>query len=268
MKLVSMALVRRILVIWVPFAVNPCWGNTIQDCPECPTMVVVPAGSFQMGKVPGGASLKGNAEPSHPVTIKKPFAIGIYTVTWKEWNACVAAGRCRQYPGSIDQWRADNKPVTFVSWGDVQRYAKWLSEKTGKKYRLPSEAEWEYATRAGTATARYWGDEIGIDNANCDGCNSRWDNEPAPVGNFKPNPWGLYDTLGNVHQWTADCWHPDYKGAPDDGSAWDEPDCLERVIRGGSAGTDSRASRADYRVRMSIGANFSKLGFRLARDLE
>jgi formylglycine-generating enzyme required for sulfatase activity len=268
MKLMSMALVRGIVVIWVLFAANLCWGDTIQDCPECPMMVVIPAGSFQMGKVPGGASLKGNAEPSHPVTIKKPFAIGIYTITWKEWNACVAAARCRQSLISNDRWRGDDKPVTFVTWSNAQRYANWLSEKTGKKYRLTSEAEWEYATRAGTVTARYWGDDIGVDNANCRGCNSRWDDEPAPVGSFKPNPWGLYDTLGNVHQWTADCWHPDYIGAPDDGSAWDEPDCLERVIRGGAALTDSRGSRADYRVRHNIDAPFSLLGFRLARDLE
>ena len=205
--------------------------------------------------------------PSHPVTIKKSFAIGIYTVTYKEWDACVAAGRCRQHPRQSGLWRGDNKPVTFVSWGDVQHYAKWLSEKTEKNYRLPSEAEWEYAVRAGTVTARYWGDEIGIDNANCDGCSSRWDEELAPVGSFKPNPWGLYDTLGNVHQWTADCWHPDYNGAPDDGSAWDESGCRERVVRGGASMTDQRASRADYRVRMSADVTFSLLGFRLARDL-
>ena len=122
-----------------------------------------------------------------------------------------------------------------VSWDDTQQYVAWLSRMTGQPYRLLTEAEWEYAARAGTTTAYYWGDEIGKGNANCDGCGSQWDfKQTAPIGSFAPNAFGLYDMAGNVNQWVQDCYHDDYNGAPIDGSAWTSEDCSRRVVRGGS----------------------------------
>ena len=128
-----------------------------------------------------------------------------------------------------------------VSWEDAQSYVTWLSRETGESYRLPSESEWEYAARAGTATKYSWGNEIGVNRANCDGCGSRWDNQrTAPVGSFAPNGFGLYDMHGNVWEWVEDCWNGSYAGAPSDGGAWRSGDCAKRVLRGGSWGGNPR----------------------------
>ncbi len=140
-------------------------------------------------------------------------------------------GRCR-----TTKWGRGNRPVVNVTWDDATAYAQWLSAVTGESYRLPSEAEWEYAARAGTETAYSWGDELGTNKANCDGCGSRWDDdeETAPVGSFAPNAWGLHDMHGNVWEWTGNCWNEGYAGAPADGSAWTDGHCGRRVVRGGS----------------------------------
>ena len=132
-------------------------------------------------------------------------------------------------------WGRGNRPVINVSWKDAQSYVRWLSQRTGHRYSLPSESEWEYVARAGTDTRYSWGDEIGRNRANCDGCGSRWDDEQtAPVGSFSPNAWGVHDMHGNVWEWVEDCWNDSYVGAPSDGSAWESGECGYRVLRGGS----------------------------------
>ena len=148
-----------------------------------------------------------------------------------------------------DGWGRGRRPVIFVSWEDAVAYTKWLSEQTGERYRLPSEAEWEYAARSGTKKKKYsWGNEIGHNRANCDGCGSQWDNrKTAPVGSFGPNIWGLHDMHGNVKEWVQDCWNGSYQGAPTDGSAWESGDCSQRVLRGGAWNYNPGILRSAYR---------------------
>ena len=154
------------------------------------------------------------------------------------------------------------------AWDDAQQYVAWFSEMTGKPYRLLTEAEWEYAARAGSTTAYSWGDEIGAGNANCDGCGSGWDNsKTAPVGSFNPNAFGLYDMAGNVWRWVQDCYHGDYTGAPTDGSAWTSGDCSRRVIRGGSWSGIPQVLRSAYRVSYVSVVRTGNLGFRIGRTL-
>jgi formylglycine-generating enzyme required for sulfatase activity len=159
-------------------------------------------------------------------------------------------------------------PVINVNWDDVKNYIDWLKRMTGKEYRLLSEAEWEYAARAGTTTSYSWGDDIGKDNANCDGCGSRWDDkQTAPVGSFKPNAFGLYDMHGNVVEWVEDTWHDNYSGAPVDGSAWLEGSDVRRVVRGGSYYHNPQYLRAAFRGGYPTFYWYDTLGFRLARTL-
>ena len=199
----------------------------LRDCPECPELVVVPAGRFMMGSRSGGDVER----PVHEVTIARPLAVGVKEVTFGEWGACVSGGGCGGYLPSDN----GNRPVVSVSWKDAQAYVEWLSGKTGEEYRLLSESEWEYVARAGTRTEYWWGDEIGRNRANCRGCGSRWDGkQTAPVGSFSANPFGLYDVHGNVREWVEDCWNGSYAGAPTDGSAWESGNCSRRVVRGGS----------------------------------
>src|SRR5262249_17947659 len=156
-----------------------------------------------------------------------------------DWDACSAYGNCDQI--SDNGWGRGPQPVINVTWDDANRYVSWLSRITGKHYRLLSEAEYEYAARAGTSTAYPWGNDIGKNQANCNGCGSMWDNkQPAPVGSFASNDFGLYDMVGNVGQWVEDCFHPNYEGAPTNGSAWTTGDCRRRVVRGGSWTDDPR----------------------------
>jgi formylglycine-generating enzyme required for sulfatase activity len=165
-------------------------------------------------------------------------------------------------------WGRGRQPAINVSWPDAQRYVEWLSRLTGRSYRLLTEAEWEYAARAGTATAYYWGDEIGKGNANCDGCGSEWDSkQTAPVGSFAANSFGLYDMAGNVWQWVQDCYHDGYDGAPGDGSAWTEGDCRRRVVRGGSWIDLPRNLRSAIRNWDTSGYRDVDLGFRVGRTL-
>jgi formylglycine-generating enzyme required for sulfatase activity len=152
--------------------------------------------------------------------------------------------------------------------GCAQQYVAWLSRMTGKPYRLLTEAEWEYAARAGTTTAYYWGDEIGKGNANCFGCGGQWDGkQTAPVGSFAANAFGLHDMAGNVYQWVQDCYHNDYNGAPTDGSAWTTDDCAIRVVRGGSWGLTPQVLRSASRLRVTPGIRLLNLGFRVGRTL-
>lgn len=240
-------------------------GKTVRDCPSCPELVVVPAGSFMMGSNKG----KPDEKPVHKVTIAKPFAVGKFEVTFAEWDACVAAGGCQHKP--LDEgWGRGKRPVIDVSWDFItKQYLPWLSRKTGKTYRLLSEAEWEYAARAGTTNVYSWGDDVGKGNANCDGCGSQWENKhTAPVGSFKANPFGLHDMYGNVWERVQDC-HlaDDYKDAPTDGSARNKKDCEAHVLRGGSWRDSPRYLRAAYRGRDNPDFRSFYDGFRVARDL-
>ncbi len=174
---------------------EPIPESPFRECPTCPEMVVVSAGSFRMGCV-SGQTCQDNQKPVHRVTISAPFAVGKYEVTFAEWDGCVADGGCDGYRPDDMGWGRGNRPVTNVSWNDVQTYVLWLSEKTRKTYRLLSEAEWEYVARAGSETRYSWGNEFGRNRANCSTCEKRW--ETAPVGSFAGNAFGLHDVHGNV----------------------------------------------------------------------
>ena len=201
------------------------------------------------------------------MTIPAPFAVGKYEVTFAEWDACVAGGGCEGFRPD-DVWGRGDRPVINVSWDDGQAYVRWLSREAGEQYRLLSEPEWEYAARAGSQTLYAWGDEIGRDRANCDGCGSRWEDEStAPVGSFAPNAFGLHDMHGNVWEWVEDCVNNSYAGAPSDGTAWVSGNCEYRVLRGGSWGSDPRILRSAYRGWNSTGNRYNYLGFRVARTL-
>lgn len=232
-----------------------------------PEMVRIPPGKFLMGSLENEAGQYPRESPQHEVSITYAFEISKYEVTFEEYDAFANATR-RDFPyGSA--WGGGKRPVINVSFNDAQGYVQWLSQQTGKKYRLPTEAEWEYTARAGMQTAYWWGNDIGNNNANCDGCGSQWDGkQTAPVGSFKPNAFGLFDTAGNVLEWVEDCWHKDYQGAPADGSAWKEAnggDCSIRVIRGGSWYNFPKSLRSADRDWVSTGGVSINLGFRIAR---
>ena len=231
-----------------------------------PLMVVVPTGRFRMGMAPAwGSKYK---KPIHDVTIARPFALGMYEVTIEQWDECAAGGGCAGYWPDDEGWGRSSRPVINVSWEDAQSYVSWLSVLTGEAYRLPSESEWEYAARAGTVTKYSWGNEIGHNQANCDGCGSRWDGkQTAPVGSFASNAFGLHDMHGNVLEWVEDCWNPSYRGAPADGAAWTTGDCEKRVLRGGSWLSPPRYLRSANRYRNSSSIRVNYYGFRVARTL-
>ena len=209
-------------------------------------MVVVPPkpDGFVMGspRDERGRDSRGREGPQHSVAIPRAFAVGKYEVTFDEWDACVDDGGCRGYKPIDKGWGRGKQPVINVTWEDAQAYIDWLSTKTGIAYRLPTEAEWEYVARAGSTKAYWWGDDVGRNNANCNGCGSQWDGKrTAPVGSFKANPFGLYDTAGNVFEWVQDCWHDSYKGTPPlNGSAWTKPATACGGCSGAARGTTIR----------------------------
>ncbi|MCX7114051.1 MAG: formylglycine-generating enzyme family protein [Proteobacteria bacterium] len=234
-----------------------------------PEMITLNPGSFLMGSPPDEPGRSSDEGPQHKVTITRPFAMGRYEVTFDEYDA-FARDTGRKLPDDRG-WGRGNQPVINVTWQDASDYAAWLSQQTGKTYRLPTEAEWEFAARAGTTTAYWWGPDIGKNRANCNGCGSQWDNkQTAPTGSFPANPWGLQDTAGNVWEWTADCWHDSYANATADGSAWLDAgggDCTRRVVRGGSWYYVPQNLRSAFRDRDATGVADDLLGFRLARAL-
>jgi formylglycine-generating enzyme required for sulfatase activity len=244
-------------------AIGKVFRDRLKNGGEGPEMVVVPAGSFRMGDIPGGGNK--NELPVRTVRIEKPFAIGRYEVTFEEYDQ-FANETGRNLPTDRG-WGRVRRPVINVNWQEAEVYAKWLSEQTGKRYRLPTEAEWEYAARGGKETNYWWGDDFLEGMANCEGCGSQWDKkQTAPVGSFKPNPFGMYDTAGNVWEWVEDCWHDNYNGAPADGSAWKEAgggNCALRVWRGGSWFVRPGSLRSSYRNRDNAGRRFNSVGFRL-----
>lgn len=218
-----------------------------------PDMVAVRGGSFAMG-----SNDDPTERPVHQVAIK-PFAIGKYPVTVREWNECAAAKAC-----SFTAIGKEDAAVTNVSWADAQQYAGWLAQATKKPYRLPTEAEWEYAARAGTQTKYWWGDKLQPGMAGCKDCGDVAGAQPAKVGSFKPNPFGLYDMGGGVDQWVEDCWHRTYQGAPGDGSAWTGGDCTSHVLRSGSWKNDSRYVRPSNRDGYDTNVRYPTHGFRIA----
>jgi formylglycine-generating enzyme required for sulfatase activity len=243
-------------------------GDSFRECAkDCPEMVVLPAGEFMMGSAADERDHYGNEDPLHRVTIARPLAVSKFEVTFEQWDACVAIGACAHVPDS--NMGRGTQPVINVSWDNVQQYVAWISTMTGRPYRLLSEAEWEYAARAGTTTAFSWGDEIGKNNADCNGCGSEWDSRrTAPVGSFAPNQFGLYDMHGNVWEWVEDCLHTNYEGAPKDGSAWiAQGDCNHRVVRGGSWAGYPVGLRSALRFWYSADDHGNDLGFRVARTL-
>jgi formylglycine-generating enzyme required for sulfatase activity len=251
-------------------------GRSFKECArDCPEMVVVPAGTFAMGSARPDAPAEATELPQHTVTISRPFAVSSRELTFADWDACVAAGGCNGYKPSDEGGRGE-RPAINVSWDDAQAYAAWLSQVTGKTYRLLSEAEYEYAARAGTTTEYFWGNDIGRNNASCNGCGSPWDNkQTAQVGSFPPNKFGLHDMVGNVWEWTEDCYHASYEvdtaqgklDAPTDGSAWTEGDCRSRVVRGGSYDSNLRQLRSASRAGYFDDNRSSYIGFRVGRTL-
>jgi formylglycine-generating enzyme required for sulfatase activity len=231
-----------------------------RDCDLCPAMVALPGGGFEMG-----STTDPSEQPRHRVELPA-FAIGKFEVTQAEWNACVAAGGCEYKPtGPAGR---DTAPITNVSWADATQYTAWLRETTGKPYRLPSEAEWEYAARAGTTTRYPWGREIGAAKVNCNGCGGGgYDPQTAAVGSFPPNPWGLHDMLGGVAEWVADCWHTTYERAPADGTSWDAPRCGQRVLRGGSWRSQPADLTVSARNFYDAPVRYPANGFRVALSL-
>jgi formylglycine-generating enzyme required for sulfatase activity len=235
-------------------------------------MVVVPAGSFIMGS-PEKEEERFDDEAPVPVTIARPFAVGRFALTFDQWDACVADGGCKGYRPADEGWGRGNRPVIKVSWDDAKAYAEWLSRKTGKTYRLLSEAEREYVTRAGTTTPFWWGSSITPKQANYDGNYTygggtigEYRARTVPVDSFEANPWGLFNVHGNVWEWTADCCDSN-QGNPANGSARTTGDCTRRVVRGGSWRYGPQGLRAAVRDGIPSDYRFYNLGFRLARTL-
>jgi len=233
----------------------------------CPTMIVIPAGKFMMGSNIDDKGSYHEESPQHVVTIDRPFAVAKFAVTFAEWDSCTDAGACPRAPD--DGWGREDRPVIEVSWAEAKSYVAWISRVTGKNYRLLSEAEFEYAARAGTVTGYPWGNEIGEGNANCKACGSHWDGKgPAPVGSFKPNAFGLYDMHGNVYTWCEDVWHDSFIMAPSDGSSWEHNgDARRRVVRGGSWYDPPDLLRSAARGGNDVNFRVGIVGFRIARAL-
>ena len=281
--------------------------NSFKDCADCPEMVVIPAGQFVMGTAPDeeerenlSAQFRNRSQPQRRVVVRQ-FSAGKFEITRGQYRAFAEAthhsgNECFFWNGSdfeLDRqkdWRSpgyvqdDMHPVACVSWEDASAYVRWLSQKTGRNYRLLTEAEWEYAARAGTTTPRYWGDDA---SRLCDFGNGadltatrqlpaarRWDSatcddrhaHTAPVGSFRANAFGLHDMLGNVGEWTQDCWNGNYRGAPPDGRTWASGDCSMRAVRGGAWDDAPTGLRSAYRVGSPTTIRLYSRGFRVARD--
>jgi len=272
---------------------DPWKDREFRECRDCPEMVGIPAGKFLMGSPKSEPGRFDSESPQHVVSIKA-FALGKYDITSSEFLGFLKSTGYKPAPcnrilglgwassGGGMEMQPPRWPAVCLSWRDADAYIAWLNAKVRKArpdiapgngpYRLPSEAEWEYAARGGTTAARWWGDTIGTNRANCNGCGSPWDDRLlATVDSFGPNPFGLYGVLGNAWQWTADCWHPTYQHAPDDGRAWTENNCTKHVIRGGSWNNLPaliRSASRSFSTSDGGDLDFSSLtGFRVARDL-
>jgi formylglycine-generating enzyme required for sulfatase activity len=225
-------------------------GDTFKDCDDCPEMVVIPPGTFRMGDLQGGG--RNNEKPVHKVRIDYSFAVGKFEVTQAQWRAVMG--------NNPSHFAGDVLPVEKVSWDDAKAFIERLNAKTSQRYRLLSEAEWEYAARAGTETKYSWGNSFNSAKAN------RVISTKL-VGSYAPNAFGLYDMHGNVWEWVEDCWHKNYQGAPADGSAWTGGKCSSRILRGGSWEDAAWYLRAADRYGIGTGRRDDDLGFRVARTL-
>ena len=242
-----------------PPAADDFAGVVFRDCLACPDMAEIPAGMFEMGE--DGA---GEAEgPARIVMIARPFALSRREITFKDWQACVAGGGCRAYTPPDAGWGRGDRPVINVSWEDAQSYVAWLSATTGRRYRLPSEAEWEYAARAGGAAPPAEAGGLTASLANYeDGAQGR----TIPAASFAPSIFGLYDMLGNVWEWVADCWQETHAGAPTDGAAV-ASECQARTLKGGAYDSSAWRLRPAHRIAKTQSAREPDNGFRVARDL-
>jgi formylglycine-generating enzyme required for sulfatase activity len=251
-----------------------------KECDACPEMVVIPAGDFVMGAPEGEEGSTADERPQRRVAFAHAFAVGRFAVTFDEWDACVAAGGCRNQRPPDRGWGRGTRPVIDIWWSDAQAYVAWLSRTTGRPYRLLTEAEREYVTRAGSMTPFWWGSRISARDANYDasfaypgkgGEMGEYRRRTMPVDAFRPNPWGLYQVHGNVYEWVQDCWRDTYAGAPTDGSAWVTRDCERRVMRGGSWNFAPWHARAASRCQIAAAAfangGVVGVGMRVARDL-
>lgn len=277
-------------------------GTVFRDCADCPEMVVVSPGRFSMGSPTGEAGRFDDEGPQHSVAIRRAFAAGRYEVTRKQFATFAqatghSAEGCHEWNGShwerdpSKNWRdpgfsqTDNDPVVCVSWEDARAYAEWLGRKSGRRYRLLTEAEWEYAARAGSPASRPWGGDAGVAcrYANVADASARrgvsgassWTihgcddgrAHTAPVGSYRPNAFGLYDMIGNAWEWTEDCWNAGYAGAPSDGGAWRRGSCGQRILRGGSWFNTPQSTRSASRYRSAVDFRFNCYGFRVARTI-
>jgi formylglycine-generating enzyme required for sulfatase activity len=254
---------QKIVQLQTPPATASAPPHAFRDCSNCPEMLELPAGRFMMGSTEGDADEK----PQHEVLIPKPFAVGKFEVTFAEWDACAADGGCLKNKSPSDEgWGKARRPVINVSWNDAKEYLNWLSQKAGKPYRLLSEAEWEYAARAGTSTKYAFGDSLDKQQARFS------DGKPGigqttDVGSYAANAWGLHDMHGNVWEWVEDCYGPNYLQAPSDGSARVIPGCSARVLRGGSWDYNPQDLRSAVRYKLPPVYRVDEIGFRVAKDL-
>ena len=250
-------------------------GRSFKDCSECPDMVVAPPGRFMMGSPGDEPEQRAGEGPQHDVTIKKPFALGKFTVTFAQWDACAASGGCGGYRPKDEGWGRGDRPVMNISWNDAKAYVAWLSARSGKQYRLPTEAEREYATRAGTATPFWWGATLTPEQANYDGTyvykggGEIGENrqKTLPVNSFEPNPWGLYQVHGNVYDWVEDCMTITTKG-PSDSSPQTKGNCINRALKGGCWSSSAAYLRAAYRTVGNPTMRTPFNGLRVARSIE
>tara|TARA_R110000787_G_scaffold16622_25_gene50837 strand:- start:83135 stop:83935 length:801 start_codon:yes stop_codon:yes gene_type:complete len=240
-------------------------GKFFQDCPKCPEMAVIPAGEFIMGDKAGRPTEK----PTVRVKLARPFALSRTEITWNHWQACVAAKGCDAI-ASDHGWGRGKRPVINMTFAQAEAYIAWLSRITGKIYRMPSEAEWEYAARGGTRTHYWWGDEVGQGLANCRECGAGEfsGHKSAPTRTFKPNPFGLYEMHGNIWEWTADCWHPNHEGADPTGKPRVTEKCLLKTIRSGSWYYFSPVSKAASRAKNDARMKSYNIGIRVAREMD
>jgi formylglycine-generating enzyme required for sulfatase activity len=253
-------------------------GRVFRDCPACPEMVVLPAGEFMMGS-PESEKGRGKDEgPQRKVTFQQPFAVGKFEVTFAQWDACTAEGGCAHKPGD-ENWGRGKRPVINVSWEDARQFVAWLAKKTGKPYRLLTEAEWEYAARAQTKIPETnapfsTGATINYKQANYDanftynkGPQGVYRQKTLDVGSLPRNAFGLHDMHGNVWEWVEDCYKDSYAGAPTDGSAVTSPNCSLRILRGGAWNYYPRLLRSAYRYATAPGIRMENAGLRVARAL-
>jgi formylglycine-generating enzyme required for sulfatase activity/chromosome segregation ATPase/rhodanese-related sulfurtransferase len=243
---------------------EPVAVAVLSDVSEGPEMLKIGGGKFVMGS--NRNHLRVSERPAHVVEVKD-FAISRHEVTFEDYDK-FARATGRRLPDD-NGWGRGKRPVIYVDWRDAVAYTEWLSMRTGERYRLPTEAEWEYAARGGSDDLFWWGYDIGRGRANCFDCGSKWDgNSTAQVGSFEPNGYSLHDTAGNVREWVDDCYHSNYVGAPIDGSSRSEPGCRERVARGGAFNRPGESMRSTWRGRYDSDARLPTVGFRVVRELE